>query len=113
MSRVLIGQFGGVLRIGLGEMLREGGCELVAEDLAEDQLVERLLGALPDIVMLDLAAEQGEQLAEAISAAFPSVKVIAFSVDRHAMQVYPPFHRGEYYTAPLDTERLAETIERV
>lgn len=113
MRRVLIGPFGGVLRIGLGEMLREGGCELVAEDLPDDRLVERLIGALPDIVMLDLGAERGDELARTISAAFPSVKVIAFSVDHHVMRVYPPFHRGEYYTAALDTDRLAETIERV
>jgi DNA-binding NarL/FixJ family response regulator len=113
LRRVLIGPFGGVLRIGLGEMLREGGCELVAEDPSEDRLVDRLIGALPDIVMLDLGAERGDELARSIAATFPSVKVIAFSVDRHVMRVYPPFHRGEYYTAALDTERLAETIERV
>lgn len=99
--------------MGLGEMLREGGCELVAEEATDDRLVERLVGALPDIVMLDLGTDRGDELARAISAAFPSVKVIAFSVDRHVMQVYPPFHRGEYYTAALDTDRLAETIERV
>jgi DNA-binding NarL/FixJ family response regulator len=113
LRRVLIGAFGGVLRIGLGEMLREGGCELVAEDPADDRLVERLIVALPDIVMLDLGAERGDELARAISAAFPSVKVIAFAVDRQMMRVYPPFHRGEYYTATLDADRLAETIERV
>ena len=110
MKRVLLGHFGNIVRLGLDDLLRGEGCELVAEETTGEALVDRLLKALPDVVVLDLDDEQGPETAQAISAAFPSVKVVAFSADGLTMRVFPPFHRGESYAMALSTQGLLETV---
>jgi DNA-binding NarL/FixJ family response regulator len=99
-----------VVRIGLDDLLRERGCEVVAEDRSGDTLVDRLVDALPDVVMLDLDSEHGSETARAICAAFPSVTVVAFSANHQTMRVFPRFHRGESYDMTLSTEGLMEIV---
>ncbi|MGH9226472.1 MAG: hypothetical protein ACRD2W_22380 [Acidimicrobiales bacterium] len=110
MKRVLLGHFGNIVRLGLDDLLRGEGCELVAEETTGEALVDRLVKALPDVVVLDLDDEQCPATARAISAAFPSVKVVAFSADGQTMRVFPPFHRGESYAMALSTQGLLETV---
>ena len=110
MRRVLLGHFGSVFRIGLDELLRERGYSVVAEDTLGRALVDRLVDALPDIVMLDLDSEHGTETAGAISAAFPSVQVVAFSADHQTMRVFPRFHGGESYDMTLSTADLLDTV---
>jgi len=75
----------------------------IAAELEDDNI--RLLE-----LVLDLDDEQGPATARAISAAFPSVKVVAFSADGQTMRVFPPFHRGESYAMALSTQGLLETV---
>lgn len=110
MRRVLLGHFGNIVRLGLDELLRDEGCEVVAEDDMGDALVDRLVNALPDVVVLDLDDRNGQETARAISAAFPAVKVVAFSADGSTMQIFPAFHRGESYSVQLSPEVLLETV---
>ncbi len=110
LRRVLLGHFGSVVRIGLGELLSEGGYEVLAEETPDETLIERLVDALPDVVMLDLDSEHGSQTAQAISAAFPSVKVVAFSANHQRMKVFPRFHGGESYDMTLSTEGLLDIV---
>lgn len=109
MRRVLLGHFGSIVRLGLDDLLREEGCEVLAEEGFEEALVDRLVRALPDVVVLDLD-RHGPETARAISAAFPAVKVVAFSADGLTMLVFPPFHRGESYALALTNEVLLETV---
>ncbi len=110
MRRVLLGHFGNIVKLGLDEILREEGCEVVADDGSGEALVDRLLSALPDVVVLDLDDQNGREMARAISAAFPAVKVVAFSADGLSMQVFPAFHRGESYAMELSRDVLLETV---
>jgi DNA-binding NarL/FixJ family response regulator len=110
MRRVLLGHFGTVLRMGIDDLLRERGYEVVADDSADGTLVDRLVGALPDVVMLDLDSEHGPETARAISAAFPSVTVLACSADCQNIRVFPRFHRGESYDMTLSVEGLLDTV---
>ncbi len=98
------------MRIGLDDLLRERGYEVVAEESAEEGLVDRLVDALPDVVVLDLDSHHGTETARLISAAFPSVKVVAFSANHQTMRVFPRFHRGESYDMTLSTEGLLDTV---
>jgi DNA-binding NarL/FixJ family response regulator len=110
MRRVLLGHFGSVLKMGIDDLLRERGYEVVAEGAVDEDLVDRLVDALPDVVMLDLDAEHGPETAQAISAAFPSVTVLACSANCHSMRVFPRFHRGESYDVTLSVEGLLDTV---
>lgn len=110
VRRVLLGHFGSVFRIGLDDLLRERGYEVVAEESLGQALVDRLVDALPDVVMLDLDSDHGPETAQAISAAFPSVKVVAFSAENQTVRVFPRFHRGEFYDMTLSTEDLLDSV---
>ena len=114
MKRVLIGQFGSIVRLGLRELLEsEDGCDVVAEENGDDRVLDRLLYALPDVVVLDLDDEPGAaQLVNAITSGFPAVTVIACSSQRPAMRVFPSFHHGESYLSELSPELLIEAVKK-
>ena len=106
MARVLIGDFNPVMRLGLRDLLTEAGCEVVAEDAtAPADLVDRLSSSLPDVLVVDL---DDEQLARAVSVAYPSIKVIACAASGQSMRIFPRFHRGESFVTPMSAESLAE-----
>ena len=77
MPRVLIGDFGAIARLGLREFLDEEGFEVVAEEQLPGEILERLTEFRPDVVVLDLDTAGGQEVASAIAANFPAVKVIA------------------------------------
>ena len=52
MTRVLMGDFEALHRLGLEQILRVDGIELV--DTTGDDVLGRLLEALPDVIVLDL-----------------------------------------------------------
>ena len=88
MTRVLIGDFGSVLRLGLKELLDEEGFDVVAESTVSLGTLDRLVQSLPDIVVLEL--EAGVGLATRIARDYPAVKVIACSSVEPRMRIFPP-----------------------
>ena len=107
MHRVLIGQFGSVARMGLRELLDGQGIEVVAEATPDREIRTCVSEVRPDIVVLDLDDEEALGMAEAITAEFPSIKVIACSCEEPVMRVFPPFHHGESYASKLSAALLA------
>lgn len=110
MSRVLIGGFGAIARLGLRDVLDEEGFDVVAEQSAPEELLALLTRVRPDVVLLDLETESSAELAARICSDFPSVKVIACSPEESTMRVFPPFHHGESYLSELDPVALAESV---
>jgi DNA-binding NarL/FixJ family response regulator len=106
MSRVLIGEFNPVMRLGLRDLLTEAGCEVVAEDINDDyDLVDRLSYTLPDVLLLDL---DDEELARAVSVAYPGIKVIACAPSGESMRIFPRFHHGESFLTTMSVEFLID-----
>ena len=110
MSRVLIGGFGAIARLGLRDVLDEEGFDVVAEQGAPDELFDLLTRVRPDVVLLDLDTDSSVEFAGRISTDFPAVKIIACSAEESTMRVFPPFHHGESYVSNLDPHALAETV---
>lgn len=110
MPRVLIGEFGAIERLGIKELLDQEGCEVVAEEPTSDGLIERVLSALPDVVLIDLDGNGGAEIVEALTKRFPAVKVIACSSERPVMKVFPPFHHGESYSTRLSPPQLVAAV---
>lgn len=108
MRRVLIGDFGALIRAGFEDLLREHDLELVA--IGGDDLIERLLSTLPDVVIIDLDVQRSTELVREITTAFPALKIVACSSRHPTMRVYPPFHHGESYDSPLEPDLLAATL---
>lgn len=111
MARVLIGEFGAIVRRGLKDVLVEGGCQVVAEDTTDQILLQRLVDAFPDVVVVDLDRADQDALVHQVCAVFPAMKVVAFSADQPTMRVFPAFHGGESYSSSLSTTRLLEVIK--
>lgn len=109
MARVLMGDFGAIVRLGLWEIF-EGGSGVVAEEASTVDLMERLVAVAPDVVVLDLDTDGVEELARHIALEYPAVKVIACSSAEPVMRIFPPFHRGESYLSELSPDLLVEAV---
>jgi len=105
MSRVLIGAFSPVMRLGLRDLLTEAGCDVVADDQDGRGLLDRLSCTLPDVLLVEL---DDVDSAQAVSVAFPAIKVIACAPNGESMRVFPRFHRGESFVTAMTIEQLIE-----
>ncbi len=114
MRRILIGELGAIVKLGLEELIRsDRECEIVAEPGAPDEVLEQVGTTKPDVVLLDLDdAPIARQLAQTIASTHPAVKVIACSSSEPRMRVFPPFHHGESYIARMSPELLIEAVKQ-
>ncbi|MGH9037433.1 MAG: hypothetical protein ACRD0O_16875 [Acidimicrobiia bacterium] len=106
MTRVLIGEFGGIFRAGLADLLAEAGCDVLPEERSGTGILERVVAARPGVVLIDLDGPGAEEVARSLAASFPHVTVIACSSAALEMRVYPPFHAGESYKSALSPDLL-------
>ena len=109
MTRVLMGDFEALHRLGLEEILRVDGIELVHSTSSD--VLECLLQALPDVVVLDLDKRSTGELVHLIVHRFPRVKVVACSSEHPTMRVFPPLHYGEFYESDLDPALLTSAVQ--
>lgn len=109
MTRILLGDFGAVTRLGFEEALNIEGLQLV--ESSADDLRERVMAVLPDVVVIDLDRPDATALASGVVKTFPAVKVIACSSAEPTMRVFPPFHGGESYEIELSVDQLAAAVQ--
>ncbi len=109
MTRVLMGDFSALHRLGLEDILRVDGIELM--DTAGTDVLDRLLEALPDVIVLDLDEGATVHLVHEIVHRFPAVKVVACSASHPMMRVFPPLHYGESYESDLNPALLTSAIQ--
>lgn len=109
VTRVLMGDFDALRRLGLEDIVAAHGAQLVTttgRDLLDD-----LVAALPDVVVLDLDKPETVGLARTITKTFPAVRVVACSSAHPRMRIYPPRHYGEFYDSALEPEQLKAAFE--
>ncbi|MEM7092084.1 MAG: hypothetical protein AAF567_03710 [Actinomycetota bacterium] len=113
MKRVLIGELGGIVTLGLRELIHnDDGCRIVGEPCPPANVLEEITEHRPDVVLLDLDdSQRSRETATAIISAHPAVKVIACSSSEPRMRVFPPFHRGESYIARMSPEQLIDALK--
>jgi DNA-binding NarL/FixJ family response regulator len=109
MTRVLMGDFSALHRLGLKDILRVDGIELM-ETTGVD-VMGRLVEALPDVIVLDLDKRATPGLVKEIVHRFPSVKVVACSSWQPRMRIFPPLHYGEFYESDLDPALLTSAVQ--
>jgi AmiR/NasT family two-component response regulator len=110
VRRVLIGDFGVIARMGLRRLLDDEGLDVLEAAGSRPGILPRLSEVQPDVVLLDLDAEEVPALAARISSTFPSMTVIACSSAEPIMRVFPAFHHGESYIAPFTREQFAAVV---
>src|SRR5688572_31013386 len=111
VRRVLIGDFGVIARMGLRRLLSDEGLDVLDAAGVRAGIIARLGEVEPDVVLLDLDAEEVPDLAARISSTFPAITVIACSSAEPIMRVFPSFHHGESYCAPLTPVLLAAAVK--
>jgi len=109
MTRVLVGDFAAMQQLGYRDLLLSEGMQVV--ETAGRDLVDRLVEAVPDAVLLDGDDEGSSKLVDRIVHDFPAVTVITCSSTHPTMRVFPPQHYGESYTARLEPALLASAIQ--
>jgi DNA-binding NarL/FixJ family response regulator len=109
MTRVLMGDFSALHRLGLKDILRVDGIELM--ETAGTDVVGRLVEALPDVIVLDLDERATSELVRQIVHQFPTVKVVACSSRQPRMRIFPPLHYGEFYESDLDPALLTSAVQ--
>jgi DNA-binding NarL/FixJ family response regulator len=110
VSRVLLGDFGVIANLGLIDLLAELGFDVVIEETEPDEFLERVGQLRPDVVVLNLDAEENSRLATRIATVYTEVKVVACSTDEPRMRVFPRYHRGESYESDLSPDLLGDAI---
>ena len=108
--RVLMGDFGAIVRIGLRSVLETPGVNLSMIETPNAEILAGLADALPDVVVLDLDRVDGTHLVGQITSNYPAIKVIACSADTPTMRVYPPFHNGESFELALNPTQLIHNV---
>jgi DNA-binding NarL/FixJ family response regulator len=109
VRRVLFGDFGAVLRAGFDDVLRGEEVEVLGTE--GNDVVARLVDALPDVVVLDVDDAGTRTLVARLVREFPAVKVVTCSARRPLMRVYPPFHHGESYEATLEPDVFSLVVQ--
>ena len=109
MTRVMMGDFSALHRLGFEDILRVDGIELV--EIPGTDVLDRLVEALPDVVVLDLDQSETAELVRRIVYQFPTVKVVACSSEQPTMRIFPPLHYGESYTTDLNAALLTSAIQ--
>ncbi len=109
MRRVLVGDFAALQQLGYRDLLLTEGMEVV--ETAGHDVVDRLVEAVPDAVLLDGDGEGSWELVDRIVHDFPSVTVITCSSQSPTMRVFPPQHYGESYTTRLEPALLTSAIQ--
>ena len=89
-ARVLLGPLEPMVRLGMTEVLREGGVEVIGHEERSETLVLMAGRLRPDAVVLDLLERSARELAERVRAAAPDVKVVLWARDEDAMEVLDP-----------------------
>jgi hypothetical protein len=100
MRRVLMGDFDALYRLGFKDILAADTVEWI--ESSEGGVLDQLVEALPDVVVLDEDKATTPVLVERIVHDFPAIRVIACSSESPTMRIFPSFHRGEFYTRPLE-----------
>lgn len=108
MTRVLMGDFTALQRLGLEDILQRDGVELI--EVPNGVVVQRLVDVLPDVVVFDSDAAEVDTLVALITHLYPRITVIACSSVVPVMRVFPSLHHGESYTSPLEPALLASAI---
>jgi DNA-binding NarL/FixJ family response regulator len=100
MRRVLMGDFDALYRLGFEEILATQAVELI--EATATGVLDRLVEARPDVVVLDQEKDETESLVYRIVHDYPTITVITCSSGTPTMRIFPSFHGGESYLRPLD-----------
>ena len=116
MARVLVVDDAMLMRRMMGDALRHGGHEVVAEAADGDEAIARYLEVRPDLTTLDITMPGTDGLAalRVILAIDPAARVVMCSALGQKPKVLEALTAGakDFIVKPFQAERVATAVER-
>jgi AmiR/NasT family two-component response regulator len=88
--RVLLGNLGPIMRLGMNRVLSEEGCQVVGQEDRPSAIVGAAHRLHPDIVVLDLDGGSSNELAQLVRGASPETTVVLWAREEDLMEVLEP-----------------------
>ena len=88
--RVLLGNLGPIMRLGMNRVLSEEGCHVVGQEDRPSAIVGAAHRLRPDIVVLDLDGGSSHELGQLVRGASPETTVVLWAREEDLMEVLEP-----------------------
>ena len=104
--RVLLGNLGPIMRLGMNRVLSEQGCQVVGQEDRPSAIVGAAHRLRPDIVVLDLDGGSSNELAQLVRGASPETTVVLWAREEDLMEVLEPASGASRLVSAPIVERL-------
>ena len=104
--RVLLGNLGPIMRLGMNRVLSEQGCQVVGQEDRPSAIVGAAHRLRPDIVVLDLDGGSSNELAQLVRGASPETTVVLWAREEDFMEVLEPASSASRLVSAPIVERL-------
>jgi AmiR/NasT family two-component response regulator len=104
--RVLLGNLGPIMRLGMNRVLSEEGCQVVGQEDRPSAIIGAAHRLRPDIVVLDLDNGSSHELAWLVRGASPETTVVLWAREEDLMEVLEPVSSTSRQVAAPIVERL-------
>jgi DNA-binding NarL/FixJ family response regulator len=104
--RVLLGNLGPIMRLGMNRVLSEQGCHVVGQEDRPSAIVGAAHRLRPDIVVLDLDGGSSHELAQLVRGASPETTVVLWAREEDLMEVLGPASSASRLVSAPVLERL-------
>ena len=104
--RVLLGNLGPIMRLGMNRVLSEEGCQVVGQEDRPSAIVGAAHRLHPDIVVLDLDGGSSNELAQLVRGASPETTVVLWAREEDLMEILEPASSASRLVSAPIVERL-------
>ena len=104
--RVLLGNLGPIMRLGMNRVLSEEGCQVVGQEDRPSAIIGAAHRLRPDIVVLDLDNGSSYELAQLVRGASPETTVVLWAREEDLMEVLEPASSTSRLVSAPIVERL-------
>ena len=104
--RVLLGNLGPIMRLGMNRVLSEQGCQVVGQEDRPSAIIGAAHRLRPDIVVLDLDNGSSHELAQLVRGASPETTVVLWAREEDLMEVLEPASSTSRLVSAPIVERL-------
>jgi DNA-binding NarL/FixJ family response regulator len=108
--RVLLGNLGPIMRLGMNRVLSEDGCQVVGQEDRPSAIIGAAHRLRPDIVVLDLDGGSSYELAQLVRGASPESTVVLWAREEDLMDVLEPASSAARRVAAPVIERLRSEL---
>ena len=108
--RVLLGNLGPIMRLGMNRVLSEQGCQVVGQEDRPSAIIGAAHRLRPDIVVLDLDNGSSHELAQLVRGASPETTVVLWAREEDLMEVLEPVWNTSRLVAVPIVERLRSEL---